>query len=90
MTTTKKIEKEDLELIQNLREKYSEINVKLGSMATDEYIINQQLSGLQEAKQKCLTDFTSLRNDEEELIKKLREKYGDGQINIEQGTFTSL
>jgi len=37
---------------------------------------------------KFLTQFESLRTQESELMQKMRERYGDGQINIVDGTFT--
>jgi len=32
--------------------------------------------------------FVDLRKQEEDLLEKMRNRYGDGQINIAQGTFT--
>ena len=33
--------------------------------------------------------FKNLRIKEEELISKLKDQYGDGSINLAEGTFTS-
>jgi hypothetical protein len=37
---------------------------------------------------KHLDQFESLRKQESELLEKMRERYGEGQINIAEGTFT--
>ena len=41
-------------------------------------------------KDQYLIEFIELKNHEQELLTKLKEKYGDGQININEGTFTSM
>jgi hypothetical protein len=34
------------------------------------------------------SEFEELRKQEQELLEKMRERYGDGQINLAEGTFT--
>jgi len=90
MATTKKIEKEDLESINNIRAEYSDNSMNLGLVTVDEYNINLQLDQINAAKKQLFDGLESLKKQEFELIDKLKEKYGDGQINIEEGTFTSI
>lgn len=90
MATTKKIDKTDLESINSLRELYSQNSMELGMVTVDEYNINQQLEQVTNAKKQLFDSLETLKKQEFELIEKLKEKYGDGQINIEQGTFTSI
>ena len=90
MATTKKIEKEDLESINKLREDYSQNSMQLGMVSVDEYNVNQQLQQIVSAKEEVFSSLEKLKKQEFELIENLKEKYGDGQINIEQGTFTSV
>jgi len=90
MATTKKIDKTDLESINKLREEYSQNSMKLGMVSVDEYNVNQQLQQIVSAKEELFSGLEKLKKQEFELIENLKEKYGDGQINIEQGTFTSI
>ena len=90
MATTKKIEKEDLESINNIRAEYSDNSMNLGLVTVDEYNINLQLDQINAAKKQLFDGLESLKKQEFELIDKLKEKYGDGQINIDEGTFTSI
>ena len=90
MATTKKIEKEDLESINNIRAKYSDNSMNLGLVTVDEYNINLQLDQINAAKKQLFDALELLKKQEFELIEKLKEKYGDGQINIDEGTFTSI
>ncbi len=88
--TTKKIDKTDLESINKLREDYSQNSMQLGMVSVDEYNVNQQLQQIVSAKEEVFSSLEKLKKQEFELIENLKEKYGDGQINIEQGTFTSI
>ena len=90
MATTKKIDKTDLESINKLREEYSQNSMKLGMVSVDEYNVNQQLQQIVSTKEELFSVLEKLKKQEFELIENLKEKYGDGQINIEQGTFTSI
>jgi len=88
--TTKKLEQVDIDSIVELRQKYAENTNALGLITTDEYAINQQLKQLTAEKEKMFSSLNELREQEIKLMDSLKEKYGDGQINIEEGTFTSV
>lgn len=88
--TTKKLEQVDIDSIVELRQKYAENTNSLGLITTDEYAINQQLKQLTAEKEKMFSSLNELREQEIKLMDSLKEKYGDGQINIEDGTFTSI
>ncbi len=88
--TTKKLEQVDIDSIVELRQKYAENTNALGLITTDEYAINQQLEQLKLQKEKMFSSLNELRESEMKLMDSLKEKYGDGQINIEDGTFTSI
>ena len=85
----KKLEKIDLDQLQDLRKKYQEINLQLGMITTDEYMLKNQLEEINNLKNKCFESINQTRNDESTLLKSLEEKYGQGQINLEEGVFIS-
>ena len=41
-------------------------------------------------KEQFFIEFKEIKEKEEIFINELREKYGDGQINIQEGTFTAV
>lgn len=86
---TKKLDKEHLEAIQELQEKFANNARYLGSIAIELKMIEQQQRTLLDTQQSVYTDFENLRKEETQLIDALKERYGDGQINIADGTFTS-
>ena len=86
---TKKLEKKDLESIQELQNKFSECTRALGLLQIDQQSLNNQLLLIQEETNKQFQELDTVRETEQELLKNLQEKYGEGQINLQDGTFTS-
>jgi hypothetical protein len=86
---TRKLDKEHLEEIQNIRDEFAKNSSVLGNIVIEEHILTQQLQQLQQEKSKYVARFEQLQQHESELIEKMRERYGDGQINIADGTFTA-
>lgn len=86
---TKKLDKEHLEAIQKLQEQFANNARYLGSIAIELKMVEQQKQLLLENQTALFGEFETLREEESELINKLKERYGDGQINIVDGTFTS-
>jgi phosphopantetheine adenylyltransferase len=84
---TKKLEKTDIDLMTDIRMQYQDNNLKLGMITSDEYIINKQLEQIENAKSECFEKLNILREDEQKIIKDLEDKYGEGQINLEEGIF---
>ena len=85
---TRKLDKEHLDEIQTLQEAFARNANIPGNIAIETYAVKQQLAQLEAEQSKYLEDFERLRSEESSLIDKMRERYGEGQINIAQGTFT--
>ena len=61
--------------------------MQLGMVSTDEHAIKLQLEQVIETKQQLFAKFNELRLNEQELIKELEKKYGEGQINLDEEVF---
>ena len=85
---TKKIDKVDMDSIQTVRNKFNEVSMNIGFVSVDEYNATQQLNEIEKVKKQLFSSLDELKDEEQKLFDQLKEKYGDGQINIEQGTFT--
>ena len=85
---TRKLDKEHLEQIQKLREQFSQITSTIGSITIEEIVLKRQLDKLQQEQERFLNQLDALQMQESELIEKMRERYGEGQINVADGTFT--
>lgn len=84
----KKIDKPDLSELKEIQQSYANISNQLAANAVDEHYINRQLQQLQAQKSDILASFDRIQQREKQLMDSLREKYGDGAIDIEAGTFT--
>jgi hypothetical protein len=87
---TKKLDKEHLEAITQLRDDFAKNANLIGSITIEEYALTEQQETVKLQKEQMIGQFRELRQKESELIELLKERYGDGSINIEDGTFTSI
>ena len=87
---TKKLDKEHLDAIQDLRTQFGQNSAALGSITIEEMLLKKQLESLAEVKEQEIKTFQSLQQTEQQLMSTLKERYGEGEINIQDGTFTPV
>ena len=76
MSETKKIEKEELESIQNLVKQINSGQLQIGQLETQKHMLLHQIAEIQKG----------LKNLQEDLEK----EYGKVNVNIEDGTITPI
>ena len=64
--------------------------MNLGFVSIDEHSATEQLNEIVKVKNQIFESINDLKKEEQKLFDQLKEKYGDGQINIEEGTFTPI
>ena len=87
---TKKIDTTDMDSINKVRNQFNEVSMNIGMVSVDEYTVTQQLKEIVKVKEELFSSLDDLKKEEQKLFGQLKEKYGDGQINIEEGTFTPI
>ena len=85
---TRKVDKEHLDEIQKLQTLFATNANTIGSISLEQIAINRRIEYLNSEQERYYIEFETLRKQEQELLDKMRERYGDGQINIAEGTFT--
>jgi archaellum component FlaC len=85
---TRKLDKEHLDAINTLQEQFKENNYQFGTISIELEFIETQRKSLEHRKSELFTQFVTLREQESSLVDQLKERYGEGQINIIDGTFT--
>jgi len=85
---SKKLEKTDIEAITKMQSQFAEYTNTLGLLQIDEKTMNNQLLMIESQKNEIFTKIDESRKEEQELVQSLQEKYGQGQINLQDGTFT--
>lgn len=86
---TRKLDKEHVESIQSLQQKFAELVSVVGNISIEKQFAKQRVEQLESQEAEALRRFESLREQEQELLQKLKERYGEGEINIVDGTFTT-
>lgn len=86
---TQKLNADDITAINSLRDEFQEVYNVIGLLSVDEKSLELQLEHVKQEVQSKFESFKQLRIQEEELMTKLKNQYGDGSINLAEGTFTS-
>ena len=85
-----KLDKSHIESIRELRQNFANNANAVGNVTIEREFLKEQLEQIEHESKKYLQEFKDLKQQEETLFAKLKERYGDGQINIEEGTFDPL
>jgi hypothetical protein len=80
---TKKLTSEEIKSLSDFQVRNQELIIKFGQL---EY----EFQNLSSQKEMLINEFNSLRESEFSLSKSFREKYGDGNINLETGEIVSF
>jgi DNA repair exonuclease SbcCD ATPase subunit len=83
-----KFEDEEIKKIQKFRDDFSEITAKLGEVEIELTLIETQLGKINEYKSQLRNKYIQLRESEVKLANELKEKYGEGEFDINTGLFT--
>ena len=87
MSENKKFTQEELDQILKLRESNAQKITEFGQIELEILLTNQRLDSLQDAKEKLQEEYVAMQNQEKDLVDKLNEKYGAGQVDLESGEF---
>ena len=85
---TKKLDEEHLLLIQQLRDEFAENSNVIGNNSIRILMLQKEIDKLNITQDTAIAEFEALQIKESELLETLRERYGEGQVNINEGTFT--
>ena len=79
---------EELESLQGLQTSYQEKQSVLGQLAVQKILLNQQIDALNIRTEEVETEYQTVQQEERDLVAKLNEKYGPGQLDPATGVFT--
>ena len=82
------LEKQELDDINELRKNLATVVSEAGQTSLQIRLLESDIQELNETFKTQSDKFKELLKQEQELIKRLSEKYGAGQINFETGEFT--
>ena len=88
MSDDKKFTEEEMKSLRDLQDSYNKKQAELGQVSVQRILLNQQMDTLDERQAQLESEYTQVQQQEQDLVKKLNEKYGPGQLNPETGVFT--
>jgi hypothetical protein len=86
--STKKLDKDDLDAIKSIGRRYDDITNLLGNLEIEKFTLSLRLEEIEKLHSMELAKFETIRLQEQDLIAKLKDRYGDGSVDINTGTFT--
>jgi len=72
---------DEINQLKNLKEKINELSFQFGQLTINKI-------KLEETENRLKKQLNSLEEEESQIAKKLSDKYGDGSIDLNSGTFT--
>jgi hypothetical protein len=88
---SEKIKMTDGELaeVRMLQEKFQQKIFQLGRLYLQKMNTEATMKSINEQETKMRDEWNNLQKMENELIDKLLQKYGEGSLNLQEGTFVS-
>ena len=80
---------DELKSLQDLQTNYQEKQAALGQLSVQRILVNQQMETLDIRQDELETEYTTVQQEERDLVQGLNEKYGPGQLDPQTGVFTS-
>lgn len=82
-----KFTNEEMQEIASLQAKYQQKIFELGELQLQEIDLEQTKNSLIEKKNVLLEKWKEIQKEEENMLNSLASKYGNGSLNLKDGTF---
>ena len=83
-----KFSEEELKELGELQTSYQEKQAQLGQIAVQKILLNQQVEAIENRQTELESEYEAVQQSERDLVQKLNEKYGPGQLDPQTGVFT--
>ena len=85
-----KFTEDEMKKLAELQQTYQNLQATFGQLRVQKILLQQQHEGLEEAEVKLEADYIDLQKSERDIVKKLNDKYGPGQLDPQTGVFTPV
>jgi|TARA_R110000824_G_scaffold327637_1_gene514508 hypothetical protein len=83
-----KFSEEELKELGELQKNYQEKQSILGQLAVQKILLDQQVEVIETRQTEIESEYEGVQQSERDLVQKLNEKYGPGQLDPQSGVFT--
>lgn len=84
---SKEVSSEDIERVKQLRSKYATTTAQIGQVEIELHVMKKRLDELGTIREQLFETYTNLQTEEQNLVKELNDKYGDGILDLESNMF---
>lgn len=88
MSEIQKFTDEEVQQVRSLQGKYSEVVAQMGYARVERLKTKSRLEEIEKRELDLETAYKELNSQELQLIDSLQNKYGEGVLDIQSGTFT--
>ena len=85
-----KFSEEELKELGELQTSYQEKQAQLGQIAVQKILLGQQVEAIDNRQVELEGEYEAVQQSERDLVQKLNEKYGPGQLDPQTGVFTPV
>jgi len=90
MSEVTKFTEQEMQSIAQLQNDYQQHIFSLGQIDLEKTDLEQQLQELLAKRTEIFNNWKKTQQDENNLLSTLSQKYGDGSLNLKDGTFKPL
>jgi regulator of replication initiation timing len=83
-----KLEEKELKEIKQIREENSRMMVDFGRIKVELIMLRAKLMEVEKIEDDMTAKFKGNQTKENKISEKLKKKYGDGTVNLDEGIFT--
>ena len=88
MSETKKITENELAEVKMLQSKFQESIYRMGNLYVEKMNLDAAVEAFVDREKKLKEEWSSLQKLEQSLLDKIVKTYGEGSLNMNDGTFT--
>lgn len=85
-----KFSNEEIQSIVTLQEDYQSRIYELGQIKLQMIDLEREKNSLEDREKEIVKEWESFLKRENDLVNSLSQKYGDGKLNLKDGTFTPI
>ena len=87
MAEEKKFSEEELKQINDVADKYNALQTELGNLSVQKILVDDRIQAIQDREAEIRKEWKQNQVTEQDLVKTLSEKYGEGTLDPNKGSF---
>lgn len=90
MADDNKFTDDELKQINTIADTYSQLQTELGNLGVQKILVDERIQAIQDREEAIRGEWKKNQTTEQELVKTLSDKYGEGTLDPKTGEFTPV